>query len=194
MHDIEPFYNWDKYYDSTHDEQSPFYGKEYNFDLYSENIYGYYIDPSWDFIGSETLYIKVLYADYDEGYVIIEMIGEWNDTINNDVMTFKRNIIDHFLDQGINKYILIGENIFNFHGSDDSYYEEWSGQVHDDFDEPGWIVAMNFPGFVVDELYKYKIHHYLFAGQQYNVLNWRTLHPSHVKDRIVQLINKKLLS
>ena len=193
MHDIEPFYNWDKYYDSAQDEQSPFYGKEYNFDLYSENIYGYYIDPAWDFIGSETLYVKILYADYDEGYIIIEMIGEWNDTINNDIMMLKRNIVDHFLDYGINKFILIGENVFNFHGSDDSYYEEWATQVNEDFDEPGWVAAINFADFVVNELYNYNIHHYLFAGEEYNVLNWRTLHPAQLKERVSYLINKKLL-
>ncbi|MGK7390006.1 MAG: hypothetical protein ACNS60_06635 [Candidatus Cyclobacteriaceae bacterium M2_1C_046] len=193
MHDIEPFYNWDKYYESSSDQQSPFYGKEYNYDLYSENIYGYYIDPAWDFIGSETLYIKILYADYEDGFVIIEMIGEWNDTINNDIMTFKRNIIDHLLKQGISKYILIGENIFNFHGSDDCYYEEWASEVTDDFDEPGWIVAMNFPDFVSNELANYSIHHYLFIGNDYNVVNWRTMHPVHLKNKIDSSINRKLL-
>lgn len=193
MHNIEPFYNWDKYYDSTNDDQSPFYGKEYNFDLYSENIYGYYIDPAWDFIGSETLYIKILYADYLEGFVIIEMIGEWNDTINNDIMIFKRNIIDHFLGKGINKYILIGENVFNFHGSDDCYYEEWAAEVNEDFDEPGWIVAMNFPDFVISELMNYSIHHYLFFGNEYNIVNWRTMHPIILKDKINSQINRKLL-
>lgn len=193
MHEIEPFYNWEKYYESSQDDQSPFYGKEYNFDLYSENIYGYFIDPGWDFMGSETLYIKILYADYDEGYIILEMIGEWNDTINNDIMILKRNIIDHFLNEGINKFILIGENVLNFHGSDDSYYEEWSTQVNDDFDEPGWVVAMNFHDHVVTELYKYSLHYYLFMGEDYNIFNWRTMHPSQLKERVSQLINKKLL-
>ncbi len=40
MHDIEPYYNWLKYYDSSFDERSPFYGKEYNHDLYKDTIYG----------------------------------------------------------------------------------------------------------------------------------------------------------
>jgi len=29
--------------------------------------------------GSRTLYLKVLLADYDEHYVVIELFGEWND-------------------------------------------------------------------------------------------------------------------
>ena len=75
MHQIEPYYGWHAHYDSSHDEQSPFYGKEYNYDLYSEHIYGYFIDPGWDFFGSETLYLKILYADYQEGFAISEIDG-----------------------------------------------------------------------------------------------------------------------
>ena len=30
--------------------------------------------------------MKVLMADYDEKYAIIELIGEWNDAIENDIM------------------------------------------------------------------------------------------------------------
>ena len=66
MHQIEPFYNWLKYYDSSADERSPFFGKIYSYDCYSEKIYGYYIDPSWDYFGSETLYLKLLFCDYEE--------------------------------------------------------------------------------------------------------------------------------
>jgi len=40
MHTIEPFSNWLKYYDSSSDESSPYFGKEYNYDLYTETIYG----------------------------------------------------------------------------------------------------------------------------------------------------------
>ena len=108
MHDIQPYHRWLSLYDPAMDQITPFYGKEYNYDLYSENIYGYYIDPAWDNIGSETLYVKVLFADYDLGYTIIEFIGEWNDAINNDIMHLKRNLIETFLLNGINKFVLIG--------------------------------------------------------------------------------------
>lgn len=40
MHQIEPYANWLKYYDSSEDTQSPFFGKDYNYDLYTETIYG----------------------------------------------------------------------------------------------------------------------------------------------------------
>ena len=55
MHQIEPFHRWNKYYDVATDERSPYFGKQYNYELYTNTIYGYYIDPAWDYIGSETL-------------------------------------------------------------------------------------------------------------------------------------------
>lgn len=187
MHTIEPFYNWLKYYDPATDEQSPFHGKEYNYDVYSDTIYGYYIDPAWDAIGSETLYLKILYADYEQGYAIIEFIGEWNDTLHNDVMHLKRNIIDLLLHEGIDKFILIGENIMNFHGSDDSYYEEWFDDVED-----GWIAAVSFPDFILDEFRKYRIDSYINMGGTLQIDQWRTLLPQNFFDLVKNLIQRRL--
>jgi hypothetical protein len=187
MHQIEPYYNWLKYYDPAEDERSPFYGKEYNFDKYSETIYGYYIDPAWDNIGSETLYIKILYADYDAGYCVIEFIGEWNDTLHNDIMTLKRNILEVLLNEGINKFILIGENILNFHGSDDAYYEEWFEEVGD-----GWIAAVNFPEFVRNEFQKYHIDQYINMGGTLQIDRWRTLLPNVFYDLVSNFIQRRL--
>jgi len=187
MHQIEPHHNWMKYYNAAEDARSPFYGKTYNFDRYSETIYGYYIDPSWDFMGSETLYIKILFADYEEGYVVIQFIGEWNDAINNDIMQLKREILDVLTKEGVKKFVLIGENIFNFHGSDDSYYEEWFEDVED-----GWIAAVEFPDFVQDELRKYRIDHYINMGGTLQISNWRTLHPLAFCELVDKLIQRRL--
>ena len=101
MHKIEPYYYWYQYYESSEDERSPFFGKEYDYHLYSEEIYGYFIDPAWDYMGSETLYIKILFTDYEKGFAILEFIGEWNDALHNDIMHLKRNIIEHMIIQGI---------------------------------------------------------------------------------------------
>jgi hypothetical protein len=187
VHQILPFENWLKYYDSSTDERSPFFEKEYNFDLYSETIYGYYIDPSWDYFGSETLYLKILYADYDEGFAILEFLGEWNDTIENDIMTLKRNFLELLAHEGINKYILIGENILNFHGSDDSYYEEWFEDL-----EEGWIAAVCFPDFIQQELQKYRIDNYINMGGTLQIEMWRTLHPLQFYQLVSQLIQRRL--
>jgi hypothetical protein len=177
MHTIEPFANWLKYYDSSFDDQSPFHGKVYNYDLYTETIYGYYIDPGWDSFGSETLYLKTLYTDYTLGFTILEFIGEWNDAINNDIMALKRNFVELLQQEGINKFILIGENVMNFHGSDDSYYEEWFGEAEE---EGGWIVALSFPEHVTQEMKRFRIDHYIQMSDSLTIENWRTLHPHRV--------------
>lgn len=187
MHTIEPFANWLRYYDPSHDDQSPYFGKEYNFDVYKENIYGYYIDPAWDSFGSETLYAKVLYVDYDRGYAVIEFIGEWNDTINNDIMALKRGLIEPIIAQSVDKFILVGENIMNFHGSDDSYYEEWYGDV-----EAGWIAAVNMPRFVQDEMKRYRIDQYMAMGDALQIDNWRTFHPERFCEIVDGLIQRRL--
>jgi hypothetical protein len=187
MHEIEPYYNWLKYYNPSKDPRSPFFGKTYNFDQYSETIYGYYIDPAWDFIGSETLYMKILFTDYEKGFTVIEFLGEWNDTINNDIMHLKRNVIDVMVGEGINKFILIGENILNFHGSDDCYYEEWFEDV-----EEGWIAAVSFPEFVQEELKKYKIDSFVNMGGTLQISQWRTLQPPVFFDLIDKLIQRRL--
>lgn len=187
MHEIEPYNNWLRYYDPSQDDRLPFYGKEYNYDLYTETIYGYYIDPAWDSIGSETLYIKVLYADYDLGFVVIEFIGEWNDAINNDIMTLKRNMIELMLAQGIRKFILIGENILNFHGADDCYYEEWFEELED-----GWIAAVSFPPFIQEEFKKYHLDQYINMGGTLQIDRWRTLQPLNFYDMVNKLIQRRL--
>ncbi|MDX2189419.1 MAG: hypothetical protein SFY32_06130 [Bacteroidota bacterium] len=185
MHDIEPHYGWEKYYNSSEDSKSPFFEKEYNYELLTNDIYGYYINPAWDYIGSETLYAKILFADYTNNCAIIELIGEWNDTLHNDIMHLKRNLIDELIYEGINKFIIIGENIFNFHGSDDCYYEEWFEDIED-----GWIVSIGFRDFVLSEWRKFGIDAYVNYGGELEVENWRTLQPlslyKFINDKIVK--------
>lgn len=189
MHEIEPHYNWLKYYDSSFDEHSPFFRKEYNNDLYQDTIYSYYIHPAWDSFESETLYIKVLFAHYQLGFVIIEFIGEWNDALNNDVMLLKRNFIELLLKEGITKFILIGENLLNFHGSDDSYYEEWFDEV---VDRQGWIAAVGFPEFIKQEQRKFSIDRYINMGGTLEIDYWRTLHPQRFFELVSSLIQRRL--
>lgn len=187
MHEIEPFYNWQKYYISSNDKRSPFFGAKYNMRQYTNDIYGYYIHPLWDFIGSETLYIKLLFCDYSRQFAVIEMFGEWNDTLHNDIMHFKRNVIDALTKANIKYFILLGENILNFHGSDDCYYEEWFEDVED-----GWIVGVNFRDFVQEEWKKYKLDYYINFGGSLEVINWRTMNPVQFFSHINQLITRRL--
>ncbi len=190
MHTLMPYERWNAFYNSSYDEQSPFAGKEYNYDVYSENIYGYYIDPAWDYMGSETLYIKLLFVEYDLGFAVIELIGEWNDAINNDIMHLKRNILEHMMYCGINKFVLIGENVMNFHGSDDCYYEEWFEEVEEA--EQGWVAAVNFREFVISEMTQYNIDSYVNMGGSLQIEKWRTLHPLKFYELVSSLIQRRL--
>ena len=106
MHDIEPYYHWRHLYTAEADPRSIFYGRTYSEFEFSQTVYNYYIHPQWDEFGSKTLYLKILYADYDAKFAIIEFIGEWNDTIENDIMELKREIIDHLSKKGICKFSL----------------------------------------------------------------------------------------
>lgn len=187
MHQIEPYHLWNKYYDSSKDERSPFFGKEYNYEQYNDTIYGFYINPGWDFIGSETLYLKLLYVDYTSGSVIIELMGEWNDTLHNDVMHMKRNIIDILIYEGIKRFILIGENVYNFHGSDDCYYEEWFEEI-----ENGWISGVNFPEQVTSEWAVYNVDSYINYGGDLNIANWRTRKPTNLITFVDQIVNHRI--
>jgi hypothetical protein len=125
-------------------------------------------------------------ADYAAGYAIIEMLGEWNDAIYNDVMTFKREVIDVLLREGITKFILIAENVLNFHSSDDSYYEEWFEEVTD---ESGWIICINMPEQTQYDFKKAKLHHYV---ELINIPGWRTIKPDLLFAQIDNILMKRL--
>ena len=188
MHTIEPYWKWREKYTAENDEKSPFYGREYSELEYSTVIYDHYIHPQWDFIESPTLYIKIIFTDYDEGFSIIELMGEWNDVITNDVMMFKREVIDFLLAEGINKFVLIGENILNFHAEDDSYYEEWFEEL-----EPGgWIVPLNFREHVLEEMENYNILSFFERNELFNDILWRKLEPEKLIDLIEEILLRKL--
>jgi len=186
MHDIEPYYRWRDFYIASEDQRSPFYGRIYDESQYSQKIYNYFIHPQWDSFSSNTLYLKVIFTDYEEGFAILELIGEWNDCLSNDIMYLKREVIDPLFEEGISKYILICENVLNFHGSDDSYYEEWYNDISD---EGGWIVLLNALEHVEEERKSTRLQHFLNFGEPFNQVNWRPHKPKAIYQAIDALVN-----
>lgn len=172
MQNIEPYNRWENIYKANEDANSPFYGQVFDEYLCRNTIYDHYIHPKWDEFGSSTLYLKILYINYELNCCIIELMGEWNDCLYNDIMHLKRNIIEHLEDNGIQKFVLIGENILNFHYSDDSYYEDWFNDIED-----GWIMAVNFREHVMAEFDKINLNYYMLYGGQLSAVKWRTLSP-----------------
>lgn len=189
MHSLEPFYRWRNFYIASEDPNSPFYERVYSEFEYTHAIYDHVIHPQWDSIGSPTLFIKVLYADYEEGHAIIEMIGEWNDCIHGDIMTLKRDFIDELMAVGLHKFILIGENVLNFHSSDDCYYEEWFEDVEDAL---GWIALVNFRQHVMQEFQDANLDHYFVSGGKLDEVAWRTLDPQRFCRKIEKYVLKRL--
>ncbi|HHH55160.1 MAG TPA: hypothetical protein ENK91_15975 [Bacteroidetes bacterium] len=189
MHDIEPFFKWRDEYRAEEDDRSPFYGREYDEFGFTNSVYNYYIHPQWDDFGSSTLYLKLLFVNYSKRYAIIELIGEWNDTIYNDVMFFKRNICDHLIKQGIIKFILISDNVLNFHGSDDSYYQEWWEDIRD---EEGWITNLNLLEHVREEMLKYHLEYYINFPIELNEIEWRLMKPDMLFEAVDKYISKKI--
>lgn len=187
MHALEPYYNWRNFYMAEEDPRSPFYGREYSELYFSEQVYDHVIHPQWDNIGSSTLFIKLLYTEYEQGFAIIELIGEWNDLLYNDIMTLKRDFIDLLIHEGIDKFILIGENVLNFHSSDDCYYEEWFEDVED-----GWIAMLNFREHVLEDFEAANVDSYFITGGGLKQVDWRTVEPEILFEAINDQVAKRL--
>lgn len=187
MHELEPFFHWLDLYQSNKDENSPFFEREYSEFYFNNAIYNFVIHPQWDDFGSTTLYLKILYTDYTQQFTIIEMIGEWNDCIHNDIMVLKREVIEPMIDCGINHFILIGENVLNFHASDDSYYEEWFQEVED-----GWVALVNFREHVLQEFSDQHIDYYLNYGGELDELAWRKLSPMMFFNKVKDIISHRI--
>jgi hypothetical protein len=190
MHNIEPHFRWRDLYTAEGDPLSPFFGRTYSEFEFSHRLYNYYLHPQWDAFGSATLYGKILFVDYDDGFAIIELIGEWNDTLHDDIMYLKRNIADPLLRQNITKFALFCENVLNFHASpDDDYYAEWAEEVHE---EGGWIAVLNTRQHVEEEMHEARLQHYVHFGSDYNDLNWRTQKPLVVFQLLDALVQGRM--
>lgn len=189
MHTIEPYYAWRNHYVASEDSRSPFFEREYNEMSYHMKIYDHFIHPQWDSIGSQTLFIKIIWVDYEEESAIIELLGEWNDCLHNDIMRLKRDIIDCLQNDGICKFILIGENVLNFHHSDDSYYEEWFEDVTD---RDGWIALLNFNQHVIDDMSSIDLDSYFVMSGELSEFGWRTYAPDQLVNRIRNCVENRL--
>ncbi len=187
MHDIEPFHRWRDDYTSEADRRSPFYKRVYSEFTFTNKVYNYFIHPQWDDFGSQTLYAKQIWADYEASFAIIELIGEWNDALYNDVKFLKREVGDHLLDRGISRFVLVCEHVLNFHADDDCYYAEWAEEAAE---EGGWIALINTLPHVDDELRGAMIDNSVFFGGDFARLAWRPKKPKAVMKMIEGLIHR----
>jgi hypothetical protein len=138
------------------DTRSPFFGREYSEFQFTQTVYNYYIHPQWD------------------------------DAIENDVMTLKREIIDRLIAHGIRKFILIGENVLNFHSSDDCYYEEWYEDVSE---EGGWVTILGLPEQSRYDFTRAGVNRYVFLT---DVEEWRTYSALNLYTKLDNLMMRRI--
>lgn len=187
VHDIEPYFNWRHLYTAEEDERSPFFGREYSEFEFSNKVYNYLLHPQWDDFGSPTLFMKLIFADYEERVAVIEFIGEWNDLISNDIMMLKRDIFEKLMAGGIRKFILIGENVLNFHPGEDDYYSEWKEELED-----GWVALVNFQSHVCGEFSRAGLFQYMECDPEMQDLEWRKYNPTQLRKQIELILGRRL--
>ncbi len=149
MHAIEPYYGWREDYIVEEDHRLPFYDRMHRDFEYSNTIYNYYIHPDWDYIGSKTLYAKILYAHHNESYAFIQILGEWNDCMDNDIMLLINNVLRPLRESGISRFFFICDNLMNFFYDSDDYYEELEQDL---LAENGFLIFLNFPEHLRQEI------------------------------------------
>lgn len=172
LHHIEPFYGWLHLYNHEEDAQSPFHNIEHNLFYYDRSVNEIPAHPLWDYIGSESLLVKILYADYIQGFAIIELFGEWNDLFDNDYKLLAENCLTYLVDNGIKHIILICENVFHSYLDGNDYYHAMQEEL-----EEGWICTLRLRDHIQEEMEKYSISEYFFWSPILDEIPWRKLKP-----------------
>lgn len=188
LHNVEPFYGWLGLYNHEEDERSPFHGVEHNLFEYDRYIYTFPAHPTWDTIESESLLVKILFVDYERGYAIIELLGEWNDLQYNDFKLLCEGCLSYLVDQGINRFALICENVFNVYLGPDDYYEAFQDELED-----GWLCLLRARAGVKQEFCHFGLDQYVFFSEELDAIKWRKLRPWQLYDLLQKHIERPLL-
>ncbi len=187
MHDLAPHDRWLSMYQSQEDSHSPFYGHSYHESQCRYTVYNHYIHPQWDAFGSETLYLKILFADYQQGFACIELLGEWNDLLGNDCMFLKREVAEPLMEAGIRYFIFLGDYVMDFHAGELDYYEEWTDELED-----GWLALIAFRSHVLQEMKRFGVADYFLFSPEADLIPWRTLKPQILFETTRRLLANRL--
>ena len=187
LHHIEPFYGWLKWYSHDQDECSPFHQVEHNLFYFDRSVNRIPAHPLWDDIGSESLLVKILYADYDQGFAIIELFGEWNDLFENDYKLLAENCLTYLIDHGIQKFILLCENVFHAYFQSDDYYQALQEEL-----EEGWVCLLRPREEVWEDMQSYGITSYFYRSPILDEFPWRRLKPHQLFQLVESRMNKLL--
>lgn len=187
LHYIEPFYGWLKLYSHETDPRSPYHGVEHNLFYFDRSMCDIPAHPLWDLIASESLLIKILYADYITGFAIIELFGEWNDLRDNDFKLLMENCLNLLLENNIQKFIFICENVFHTYLESDDYYQAMAEEL-----EEGWMCLIRPRQEMLEELEAYHINQYFYWNPVLDELEWRKLKPNQLYQLVESRMQKVL--
>ena len=101
-------------------------------------------------------------------------------------MYLKKEIVEKLNKHYIYKFVVFCDNVLNYHGDEDCYYEEWWDDIKDD---RGWVCLVNTFDHVSSEMSKYRLHYYINYGPLFNDMNWRTQKPAYLVDILERTIN-----
>ncbi len=184
MHEVEPHYGWLKYYTNEDDPNSPFQDVVHNELFYDRQVYQYLAHPLWDSIGSEGLLVKILAADYEKSYAIIELFGVWNDLLENDFRLLLENCLEPLLAAGIQRFVLVLENVLNIYLDSDDYYEALQEALED-----GWVCLLRAREHVRREITEHQLDAYFFWSDDIDALPWRKTTPV----KLYQAVQSRML-
>jgi hypothetical protein len=184
--EIVPFGGWLHWYNPVADSHSPFQppGEDERY------IYTFRAHPAWDSIDSESLLLKILYADYSNGYAVIELLGEWNDLFENDFRLLVQNCLEVLEQAGITRFVLICENVFQAYFQDTEYYEAFQDVL---MENEGWIFLLRIRNDVLQELNRYGLDQYFYWSEELQYIAWRKLHPAKLFQLVNRVVNRGTL-
>jgi len=146
---------------------------EHNLFYYDRSINHIPAHPLWDDFGSESLLLKILFADYGRGFAIIELFGEWNDLFDNDFKLLAENCLTVLVDEGIQKFVFICENVFHIYPDQDDYYQAMQEELEAD----GWMCLLRMRDHVREEMESYAVADYFYMSPVLDQVPWRKLKP-----------------
>jgi hypothetical protein len=183
----EPFYGWLHLYNHEMDERSPFHGVEHNLFYFDRFVHDIPAHPLWDSIESESLLVKILYADYAEGYAIVELFGEWNDLFENDFRLLYENCLCFLTGEGVDKFIFICENVFYIYLQEDDYYQAFIDDISD-----GWACLLRARPHVIEEVEKYGMGRFFYWSPALSNVEWRKLKPDMLCEYVEEQMRRTL--
>jgi hypothetical protein len=188
--EVEPFYGWLHLYAAHRDPHSPFYNEAaIDPDKDMRYIYTFEAHPLWDHIHSESLLVKMLYADYNRGFCILQLLGEWNDLFENDFKLLYEQVLAPMLYQGVSRFIFLCENVFNVYLDQDDYYELLQEALED---TGGWLCLLRARQHVLNEFAAYGIDQYLYWNPEFDELRWRKMKPWQLYELIERSLQQFL--